>query len=138
MVEPDNCFDLDQGSRRLIFLGLTPSSVNSSVRFTSMRLAFLMYTAHNYIRHGVVGLNFAAGKEGHAMDWAARTLASAAHGHRDMGKELTERVCFGHNIVGKVVNGKRNKRKEVKHTPADGNNGRQRGITFFYASKWKY
>ena len=73
----------------------------------------------------MVGLNFVAGKEGDTMDWAARV----AHGHGYMGNELTDRGCLGHNIVGQVISGNCNKRKQGKNTPIDGSTGRQRTTT---------
>ena len=79
-----------------------------------------MYTTHNLIRHDVAGLNFAVGTEGGNVGWAARTLANAAHGHESTGKELVDRGCFGHHLAGKMVNGKGNKRKKDKRTPAEG------------------
>jgi hypothetical protein len=76
-----------------------------------------MYTAHNQIRHGAVGLNFAVGREEDTTDWAALTLAGAAHGHGYMSRMLTERGCFGTNIVGQVARDSKAKRKRSKRTP---------------------
>jgi hypothetical protein len=116
-MKPENYFDMPQDTRKLIFLGLTPDNHNDMVRFNAMCLAYLMYTAHNQIRHGAVGLNFAVGREEDTTDWAALTLAGAAHGHGFMSRILTERGCFGTNIVGQVARDSKTKRKRPKKTP---------------------
>ena len=74
-----------------------------------------MHTAHNKIRHGKDGLNFAIGREDDTTDWAARTLTGAAHGHRFMSKTLTDSGKFGVNISGRISNEKKKKKPKKKN-----------------------
>jgi hypothetical protein len=80
-----------------------------------------MHIANNGIRHGKDGLNFDIGREDDTIDWASRTLADAAHGHRYMSNILTDRGLFGTNLCGRVSNENKKKKDKRKrgNTPED-------------------
>jgi hypothetical protein len=100
---PDNSNSMTPALRKMIFLGLTPDGDKPEVRFNAMCICYLMYTAHNIMRCGTTGLNFAIAREEDALDWAIQKLTTAAHGHGYMSKQLTGRGKFGHNIVGTLA-----------------------------------
>ena len=72
------------------------------------------HIAHNKIRHGKDGLNFYIGREDDTTDWAARTLADAARGHKYVSKTLTDRGKFGTNIGGRISTAKKKKKPKRK------------------------
>jgi hypothetical protein len=78
---PEDNHNMTPALRKIIFLGLTPDSDKPVVRFNAMCICYLMYTAHNIMRCGTTGLNFAIGKEDDTLDWAVQKLTTAAHGH---------------------------------------------------------
>jgi hypothetical protein len=87
-IKPEDYGSMKEGLKILNFIGLAADYSSPTAQFNRMCLAHLMHTAHNKIRHGKDGLNFAIGREDDTTDWAARTLAGAAHGHRFMSKTL--------------------------------------------------
>ena len=105
---------MSEGLKTLNLIGLAADYSSPTVQFNAMCLAHLMYTAHNKICHNKDGLAFAMGREDDTTDWAARTLAGAAHGHRFMSKTLTDRGKFGTNICGRISNDKKKKNSKKK------------------------
>ena len=120
-IIPENYGDMSEGLKILNFIGLAADYSSPTVQFNAMCLAHLMHTAHNGIRHGKDGLNFDIGREDDTIDWAPKTLADAAHGHRYMSNILTDRGLFGTNLCGRVSNenNKKKGKRKRENTPED-------------------
>lgn len=113
-IMPENYGDMSEGLKILNFIGLAADYSSPTVQFNAMCLAHLMHTAHNKLRHGKDGLNFDIGREDDTIDWASRTLADAAHGHRYMSNILTDRGLFSTSLCGRVSN--ENKKKRIRES----------------------